>query len=155
MRTLAMMLAAAALSWTHVAWAQDAKQERREAMDATREQAKEEAAGAQQTMDREAQQTREEMRQETARTEKASRWEGKSNFDVEGKISKVGRDSITLTREDLPAATLKVSKETKIELDGNAASINQLRQGQDVKASFNLEGDKPLAVEIKAEKAEQ
>ncbi len=160
MRTLAMLLAGAALSWAHVAWAEEPGQQK--------EQPKMEqgASSAGQTMQQEGQQAGQEMREEgakaqqkthemgrEAKAEKRSLFEGKSNFDLVGKISKVGRDTITLTREDLPAATLKVSKETKIEVDGNTASIKQLKQGQDVKASFNLEGEKPLAVEIKAEMA--
>jgi hypothetical protein len=38
-----------------------------------------------------------------------------------------------------------------VELDGNVARLGALRPGQDVKASFNLKGDKPMAIEIKAD----
>lgn len=79
-------------------------------------------------------------------------FEGKNNFDVDGKIQKVSKNSITIQRDELPAAELTVSRNTKIELDGDQASMAQLRQGQDVKASFNLNKDKAEAVEIKAEK---
>lgn len=77
---------------------------------------------------------------------------GKDNFEVEGKISSVSASSITLNREELPAAKLSVDRNTKIELDGKQVSSSQLKEGQEVKASFNLQDDKPMAVEIKAEK---
>lgn len=82
-----------------------------------------------------------------------SLFDGKKNFDVDGKIQKVSAHSITIQRDDLPPATLSVSRETKIELDGNAVSAQQLREGEDVKASFNLNQDKAQAVEIKAKRS--
>jgi membrane protein involved in colicin uptake len=76
----------------------------------------------------------------------------KDNWDVEGKVQTASASSITVTREDLPAAKLNIDKNTKVELDGNKVSAAQLMPGQEVKASFNLQNDKPMAVEIKAEK---
>ncbi len=81
-------------------------------------------------------------------------FEGKHNYDVDGKVSKVEGDKLTIRRDDLPEATLGVSSTTKVELDGDRASLSQLTPGQDVKASFNLEGDKPLAVEVKAKRTD-
>lgn len=83
---------------------------------------------------------------------KHSMFDGKSNFDVDGKIQSVSGDKITIARDDLPPATLHVSAGTKIELDGDKVSAKQLRQGEDVKASFNLNKDKAEAVEIKAKR---
>ncbi|WP_242360828.1 MULTISPECIES: DUF5666 domain-containing protein [Anaeromyxobacter] len=106
---------------------------------------------------------RDEMRQGTAagtgtgsmaaRDErKHPMFEGKDNYEVKGKIEAVTASSITVRRDELPAAKLSVDHNTKIELDGQHVAASQLKQGQDVKASFNLKDDKPLAVEIKAEK---
>jgi hypothetical protein len=81
-------------------------------------------------------------------------FDGKKNFDVDGKIQKVSANSITIQREDLPPATLSVSHDTKIELDGNHASAKQLKEGEDVKASFNLNKAKAEAVEIKAKRSD-
>jgi hypothetical protein len=93
-----------------------------------------------------------------ARSDKAEKkhplFEGKNNFDIEGKIQKASAQSITISREELPAAELKVSGNTKIELDGEQVSAQMLKPGQDVKASFNLNKDKAEAVEIKAEKTD-
>ncbi|HSD22242.1 MAG TPA: DUF5666 domain-containing protein [Anaeromyxobacter sp.] len=79
-------------------------------------------------------------------------FEGKDNFEVKGRIESVSASAITVRREELPSAKLRVDRNTKIELDGQHVSASQLKQGQEVKASFNLQDDKPMAVEIKAEK---
>lgn len=76
----------------------------------------------------------------------------KDNFEMKGKVASASSSSITLHREGLPDAKLDVDRNTKIELDGNHVSAGQLQPGQDVKASFNLQNDKPMAVEIKAKK---
>ncbi len=172
MRKLGMagVMAAAAL-FAQTARADDAAKERKEAADATRTEMQQEGREAKGEMQQPATEGQRELqKQETkaqhemaeqkdeARTaaakgeKKHPLFEGKNNFDVEGKIQKVSPKSITVARDDMPAATLMISKDTKIELDGENASMKQLRQGQDVKASFNLKGEKPEAVEIKAEK---
>jgi hypothetical protein len=164
------MIAAAAL-FTQARAADDAAKERREAADATREEVKQEGREAKSEMQQEGREARTEMREQQAETQREMQerrtearqaaaegekkhplFEGKNNFDVEGKIQKVSKSSITVSREDLPAATLNVNKDTKIELDGEKVSAAQLKTGQDVKASFNLKGDKAEAIEIKAEK---
>jgi len=81
-------------------------------------------------------------------------FDGKSNYDVEGKVSKATPTSITVTREELPPATLTIDRNTKVEIDGQQASARMLKPGQDVKASFNLQGSKAMAVEVKAEKTD-
>jgi hypothetical protein len=78
-------------------------------------------------------------------------FEGKNNFDVKGKVQHASADKITIQRDDLPPVTLHVSPSTKVEVDGKKAAAGQLKQGQDVRASFNLRGEKPEAVEIKAD----
>lgn len=171
MRKLAIAgaVAAAALSWAHGVRADDAAKERREAADATKSEvrqesreARSEAREAGREVRQDARETGREMREGTgsaaqrmgADDKKHPVFEGKNNFDVEGKLQKVSANSITLQRDELPAATLRVSKNTKIELDGERASVQQLKPGQDVKASFNLMGDKIEAVEIKADKTD-
>jgi hypothetical protein len=76
------------------------------------------------------------------------------NFDIEGRISSVSGDKITISREDdqLPPAELSLASNTKIELDGDAASAQQLREGQEVRAKFNLQEDRPIALEVSAER---
>jgi hypothetical protein len=78
-------------------------------------------------------------------------FDGKDNFEVKGRIASVNGRALTVTRDDLPAAKLHVDGATKIELDGDRAAFDRLKAGQEVRASFNLKGDRPMAVEIKAD----
>ena len=145
---------AVALTWANLAHAEGATQQAREAG----QEAREKAGQAGQAAGQATEQTGQRMKQEgqeaaTAATGTEKRhpvFEGRTNFDMEGKISKVSKSSITLKREGLPSATLMVSKDTKVQLEGEQTSIGQLKQGQEVKASFNLQGNKPMAVEINA-----
>jgi len=75
----------------------------------------------------------------------------KKDFDIKGKVAKVSKDSLTLNRDDATAATLHVDENTKIQVDGNTSKLADVKPGEDVKASFNLKGDKPVAIEIKAD----
>jgi colicin import membrane protein len=82
-------------------------------------------------------------------------FDGKKNYDMDGKVKSASGDSITIERKDgLPPATLHVGSGTKVQVDGKHASAANLSPGQDVKASFNMSGDKAEAVEIKADKHE-
>lgn len=78
----------------------------------------------------------------------------KDNFEVKGRIASVSSSSITVTRDNLPAARLHVDPNTKIELDGDRVSAAALKPGEDVNASFNLQNDRPMAIEIKAKKSD-
>src|SRR5512138_613727 len=92
--------------------------------------------------------------QNTKAEKKHPLFDGKHNYDLDGKVQKVSKDSITISRDDLPAATLSVSHGTRVQLDGDDVSIERLRPGEDVKASFNLDKEKPEAVEIKAKRTD-
>jgi hypothetical protein len=167
-KVMAGALAAVALSWASAAQAaDDAAKERREAADATKEQVKREGREAKTEAREQSQHAKESAGQAADRTraegsqaraggagaeKKHPLFEGKNNFDVSGKVAEVSASSITIQRNDLPSAKLHVSTNTKVEVDGQKASVQQLKRGQDVKASFNLQGDKAEAVEIKADK---
>ncbi len=85
------------------------------------------------------------------RTGRHSIFEGKSNYDVKGRVEKVAGHSVTVHRDDLPTVTLSTDRATRITVNGDdQATTKSLRPGQDVKASFNLEGNKPVAVDIEA-----
>ncbi len=173
-KIMAGALAAVALSWANAAGAaDDAAKERREAADATKAEVKGKAKDAQSTMKGEAERTRGDVYAPDARTDRTASdqpgrerqaraedkkhplFEGKNNFDLDGKVAEVSATSITIQRNELPSAKLHVSKNTKVEVDGKTSSVEQLKRGQDVKASFNLQGDKAEAVEIKADKLEK
>jgi hypothetical protein len=73
-------------------------------------------------------------------------------FQVSGKIANVAPDKgeITIQRSGLPPALLKVEPQTKLVVDGQEAMLNQLKAGEDVRASFNLSGRRPIALEVQA-----
>lgn len=160
MRKLAVM-AAAALLFAGTAVAEDKMgstgEETKEAGQAAKRDVKEGAQtvqdSAQGTGSAAGQEMRQEQREQRAEaTENARDRMEKDSWDIDGKISKASAKSLTIQRDNAPAATLHMDKLTKVELDGEQVSASQLKPGQDVKASFNLKGDKPTAVEIKAEK---
>lgn len=129
---------------------QDVAETREEGSREVRE-AQREAAEEQREATGEKREAAEEQRAAAPGTQRRSMFEGQKNFDLDGKVQSVSDRSITIAREDLPPVTLEIERYTAIELDGEKAAHSQLRQGQDVEASFNLEGDKPVAVELKAE----
>ncbi|GAO02876.1 hypothetical protein [Anaeromyxobacter sp. PSR-1] len=156
MRKLAVLMGALLLAGTAAADDRlgSTKQETKEAGQAAARDTKESA-------DRAGQWTRDQtgtgsandstMHQNTAQAEQRRDEMSKKDFDIKGKISKVSGTSITLDRDDATTATLHCDRNTKVELDGSTARLSQLKPGQDVKASFNLKGDKPMAIEVKAD----
>jgi hypothetical protein len=73
-------------------------------------------------------------------------------YELSGKVANVNvdRGEITIAREMLPPALLKVESQTKLQVDGQQATLNDLKYGADVRASFNLSGRRPIALEIDA-----
>jgi colicin import membrane protein len=181
MRKLAIVGALAALAWAQGVRAEDPEKAKAEAQEKvqkaeakageeTREakaEAQEKTAEANKEMQEEKAEAAKKVEDATATGErkdttgatamkgdekKHPMFEGKNNYEVKGKIQSVTASTITVRRDEMPPAKLRVDHNTKIELDGERASASQLKQGQDVKASFNLSDDKPMAVEIDAEK---
>ncbi|BDG05352.1 hypothetical protein [Anaeromyxobacter oryzae] len=136
--------------------ARDTKQGANEAKDWSKDQAAKadqkanEAGDRMQTTAQESGKTA-ESKDQMAQSGQAAEMK-KDSFDIDGKVSKVSSSRLTVARKDAPAATLHVDHTTKVEVDGKQAHLSELKPGQDVKASFNLKGDKPTAIEIKAEK---
>jgi hypothetical protein len=132
--------------------ARDTKQGAQNAKDYSKEQGDRAQDSAHQTNQDMHSQANEQRRSDQQATSDARDRMKKDSFDIDGKISRASGTQLTIQRDNAPAATLHVDKLTKIEVDGQHASAKELKPGQDVKASFNLKGDKPTAVEIKAEK---
>ena len=87
--------------------------------------------------------------------ENAQTFEKSDNFKVEGTIASVDAASgnMTLQREDLPPAELRIASDTKIEVDGKTASIQDLQPGSEVRAEFNLAENQPIAVSVDAKES--
>jgi hypothetical protein len=69
---------------------------------------------------------------------------------VTGKLSKVSGDSITIESGKGERHELKLVGQTMIRMDGKDASRAQLKEGQEVRASFSEQGGQPVAVRIEA-----
>ncbi|HEX9291867.1 MAG TPA: hypothetical protein VF904_20295 [Anaeromyxobacteraceae bacterium] len=71
-------------------------------------------------------------------------------YEVSGKLAAVNPDKgeITIQRDRLPPALLKVEDQTRIQVGGRQSSIAELKPGGDVRASFNLSGRRPIALEV-------
>jgi len=90
-------------------------------------------------------------------TKEAAAVDGKSDpyqkahaMDLKGKVTKVDSDDITIARKDLPDAELDVKPRTEVTLDGKKVRADQIPEGSEVRAKFQLDGDSPIAVELKA-----
>jgi hypothetical protein len=155
--------AAAALAWAQGARADhhtaEAQQQRAEQAGQPGSQSAGTAAGRETATggpDRTSRELRNDARADSNPQNARGEFEGKKNFDVDGKVRQASAGEITIERKDgLPPATLKVGSATKIEVDGKRSSVSQLQPGQDVKASFNLRGGSAEAVEVKAKKADE
>jgi hypothetical protein len=73
-------------------------------------------------------------------------------FQVTGRLAQVddAKGEITIQRENLPPALLRVEEGTKIVVDGQQGALSDLKRGTDVQASFNLSGRRPIALEVNA-----
>lgn len=71
-------------------------------------------------------------------------------FDLRGTLGKASGDSITVQRKDLPPVELEVSERTEVLLDGKSVEPNELPEGAQVRAKFQVSGDDILAVHIDA-----
>jgi len=71
-------------------------------------------------------------------------------FTMNGTLKGQAFDGITLAREGLPNADLDVRKETVVTLDGKKVDLKSIPEGAQVRASFQLEGEEIVAVELKA-----
>ncbi len=72
------------------------------------------------------------------------------NYKLDGSVAAVRHGTITVRRKGLPPADLQVARETKIELGGRPAHLGQIRPGDEVRATFNVAGDRLIAVAVDA-----
>lgn len=71
-------------------------------------------------------------------------------FQLDGKVQRATRNRLTVTRENLPQASLDIRRETEVMIDGKKAEARDLKEGMDVHAHFQLEGRESVAVKVEA-----
>ncbi|MCY1000287.1 hypothetical protein OWM54_24405 [Myxococcus sp. MISCRS1] len=72
------------------------------------------------------------------------------SLSLKGTLKKADDDSVNLTRKDLPDAELDVKAQTVVMLDGKKVRADQIPEGSEVRARFQLDGDNAVAVELRA-----
>ncbi len=73
------------------------------------------------------------------------------SYDVEGTVKSVDERKIVLERENLPDVQLSVRDQTKVEQNGEQKSVRALREGDQVRAQFQVLNNDPVAVAISAQ----
>ncbi len=79
----------------------------------------------------------------------AQPYEMKGTVQSVGGLLGVGR-SITIARKDAPPAQLHVADQTRVTLNDRPVALTELRQGDEVRAVFDFQESRPVAIEIKA-----
>jgi hypothetical protein len=76
---------------------------------------------------------------------------------MEGRVQSIGNGllglgghSITVAREQAPAAVLHVADGTRISVEGRVSKLSDLRPGDDVRVLFDFDKDAPVALQIEA-----
>jgi Cu/Ag efflux protein CusF len=69
---------------------------------------------------------------------------------VTGKVTKVSLRSIAIKSEMGEEKTLQLVPQTSVKVDGQDATHSDLKEGQEVRASFNQVDGRDVAVEIEA-----
>jgi hypothetical protein len=73
-------------------------------------------------------------------------------FNVNGIVTKASSGELTLSRqnEKLPDVKLDVRDQTQVMLDGKKVAVADIPEGAQVRASFQLDEDKPVALNVNA-----
>jgi hypothetical protein len=69
---------------------------------------------------------------------------------VTGKLTKVSKSEVTITPKKGEPMTLKISDQTTVMVNGKDAKPSQLKQGQNVRASYQEQGTEEIAVKIES-----
>ena len=72
---------------------------------------------------------------------------------VTGTLAQAGTDEVRLDTESHPGMPLKINDSTKITLDGKDATVAQLQEGAQIRASYSGSGDTATAIRIEAKSA--
>jgi len=78
-------------------------------------------------------------------------------YEVKGKVASVGGvlgigKSVTIAREEAPAVQLHVAEGTRITIEDRVARLSDLREGDEVRALFDFDGSRPIAIDIEVKK---
>lgn len=78
---------------------------------------------------------------------------GGEQQSVTGTLAQASADEVKVDSASQPGLKLKVNKSTRITVDGKDASASDLREGAQVRASYQGSGDAATAIRIEAKSA--
>ncbi len=76
-------------------------------------------------------------------------------FEMEGTITHVKGDKVTIARQGLPTAILQVEPTTQVMLNGTNVSTKALPAGGTARARFQLDDEKPIAITLEVSSPQQ
>ncbi|MFT3914215.1 MAG: hypothetical protein QM704_08870 [Anaeromyxobacteraceae bacterium] len=106
--------------------------------------------------DRNAPSARRDDRRDDRRPSTGAASQTRNPFEVEGRLGVVGKGllgidrSITVMRNDGPPARLHVADGTQIMLDDRPARLTDLREGDEVRATFDFDDSTPVLLKLEA-----
>ena len=87
----------------------------------------------------------EEARQ-AARVQQANQQAWMKTRDIRGSVAGVGANVLTVRSDDQGDLRIQVSESTAVNLDGQAVTMEEIKDGCDVRASYGLVGGRAMAV---------
>ena len=83
-----------------------------------------------------------------ARVQQANQQAWMTTKDIRGAAVAVGSDGLTVRSDEQGDLQLRVSESTAVNLDGQAVTMKEIKEGSDVRASYGLVGGKAMAVRL-------
>ena len=79
-------------------------------------------------------------------------FKGADNYDIEGRVAQIDlkAGAMVVTRESLPPVLLVAPESVPVQVDGKKASLSDVEVGSEVRATFNITQNFPIALELKA-----
>jgi hypothetical protein len=78
--------------------------------------------------------------------------ERRGTYTVDGRVAGVGgvlHRSVRIERQGADAAELRIADDTRVLLEGREAKLDDVHEGDQVRATFELRGDAPTAIELR------
>jgi hypothetical protein len=99
-------------------------------------------------MQEQATQLQGEDARQRARVQQANQQAWMKTRNIRGAVAAVGANSLTVRSDDQGDLQMRVSESTAVNLDGQAVTMKEIKDGNDVRASYGLVGGQAMAVRL-------